>query len=94
MSGVPSRIASTKFCMSTAWALEVVSKGMSMFQTSGLAKPLFAVGEPPPMAEDRGPRDVLDIHDVLGKRSVETGLLGRVSIPEDHASAALEVMSR
>ena len=57
-------------------------------------KPLFAVGEPAPLAEDRGPGDVLDIDDVLGKRSVETRLLGRISIPEEHASAALEVMSR
>lgn len=38
--------------------------------------------------------DVLDIEDVSGKRQVETRLSGRVTIREEYASAALEVMSR
>ena len=40
------------------------------------------------------PDEVLDIDDVLGRRGVETRLHGRLSIPEENAAAALEVMSR
>jgi len=38
--------------------------------------------------------DVLDLEDVIGRRSVETRLAGRVTIREENAIAALEVMSR
>jgi protein phosphatase len=38
--------------------------------------------------------DVLDIEDVIGKRIVETKLRGRVTIREENAIAALEVISR
>ena len=38
--------------------------------------------------------DVLDIEDVLGRRVVETRLHGRISVREENAAAALEVMSR
>ncbi len=38
--------------------------------------------------------DVLDITDVTGRRVIETGTHGRVSVGADHAAAALEVMSR
>jgi polynucleotide kinase-phosphatase len=38
--------------------------------------------------------DLLDIEDVLGKRSVETRLAGRVTVRAENAAAALEVMSR
>lgn len=38
--------------------------------------------------------DVLDVADVTGKRTIETGLMGRVTIREENATAALEVMSR
>jgi protein phosphatase len=38
--------------------------------------------------------DVLDIDDVLGKRLIETRLHGKVTIREENAIAALEVMSR
>ncbi|HST66431.1 MAG TPA: polynucleotide kinase-phosphatase, partial [Mycobacteriales bacterium] len=37
---------------------------------------------------------VLDVTDVLGKRVVETALAGRVTVREDNAAAAIEVMSR
>jgi protein phosphatase len=37
---------------------------------------------------------VLDITDVLGKRVIETGYQGRVTIREENAAGALEVMSR
>jgi protein phosphatase len=38
--------------------------------------------------------DVLDVEDVLGKRIVTTRLIPSVTIREQHAAAALEVMSR
>jgi protein phosphatase len=38
--------------------------------------------------------DVLDIADVIGKRFVDTALLPRITIREENAIAALEVMSR
>ncbi|HEX9299158.1 MAG TPA: polynucleotide kinase-phosphatase [Actinomycetota bacterium] len=46
-----------------------------------------------PLGGDR-PREVLDIDDVIGRRGVETRLAGRLTIPEENAAAALEVMSR
>lgn len=44
--------------------------------------------------DDGRPDQVLDIDDVLGRRGIETRLHGRLSIPEENAAAALEVMSR
>jgi protein phosphatase len=38
--------------------------------------------------------DVLEIADVIGKRLVDTALLPRITIREENAIAALEVMSR
>jgi len=38
--------------------------------------------------------DVLDIEDVIGKRLIETELHGKITIREENAIAALEVMSR
>jgi protein phosphatase len=38
--------------------------------------------------------DVLDIADVTGRRTVETSLHGRITVREENAAAALEVMSR
>ncbi|HEY3330182.1 MAG TPA: polynucleotide kinase-phosphatase [Capsulimonadaceae bacterium] len=38
--------------------------------------------------------DILDIDDVIGKRLIETRLHGKVTIREENAIAALEVMSR
>ena len=40
------------------------------------------------------PHDLLDLDDVLGKRIVQTGLGGTVTIREENAAAAIEVMSR
>jgi protein phosphatase len=45
-------------------------------------------------AEVAEPDDLLDIEDVLGKRIVETRLQRSVTIREENARAALEVMSR
>lgn len=47
---------------------------------------------PPPKPER--PRDLLDIGDVLGKRVIETRLRQTVTIREENAVGALEVMSR
>jgi protein phosphatase len=51
---------------------------------------------PATVAGDPGPLDArpLNIRDVLGKRVVETALHGRVTIKEEDAAGALEVMSR
>jgi protein phosphatase len=45
-------------------------------------------------AAEQRPRDLLDLEDVMGKRVVETRLMRRVTIREENAAAALEVMSR
>ncbi len=55
--------------------------------------------KPFPAATETGDHDVraqelLDIDDVLGKRGIETRLMGRLTVPEGNAAAALEVMSR
>jgi protein phosphatase len=47
-----------------------------------------------PLAPSRERSDVLDISDVAGKRIIETSLGPKVTIPEENAAAALEVMSR
>ena len=54
-------------------------------------KPLATI-EPDGVADRGG--GFLDIEDVLGKRIVETRLHGKVTIREENATAALEVMSR
>src|SRR5262249_32281515 len=38
--------------------------------------------------------DLLDIEDVVGRRTIGTRLMGNVTIGEEHATAALEVLSR
>jgi len=57
------------------------------------AKPLqpAQTGEPRPPA---GRSQLLELTDVLGKRQVTTALNGRVTVREENAAAALEVMSR
>jgi protein phosphatase len=51
-----------------------------------------ADGAAPPAAERAD--GVLDVDDVLGRRVVETRLAGRVTVREENAAAAMEVMSR
>jgi protein phosphatase len=58
------------------------------------ARPFLAEGEAAPLSEPRRRDDVLDVADVLGKRVVETRLSGRVTVREENAAAAIEVMSR
>ncbi|MBI4493219.1 MAG: polynucleotide kinase-phosphatase [Chloroflexi bacterium] len=57
------------------------------------ARPFLPEGEQAPPAEPRQD-GLLDIQDVLGGRAVQTRLLGPVTIREERAAAALEVMSR
>lgn len=47
-----------------------------------------------PPKDDRGGNDVLDINDVIGKRIVTTKLHHNITVREENAIAALEVMSR
>ncbi|MGK5169655.1 polynucleotide kinase-phosphatase [Geodermatophilus sp. CPCC 205761] len=58
------------------------------------ARPFLPEGDAAPPAEARRRDDVLDVGDVLGKRVVETRLAGRVTVREENAAAAIEVMSR
>jgi protein phosphatase len=59
------------------------------------AKPFLAVElQAPALSAQQQHDDVLDLEDVLGKRIVETRLNGKVTIREENATAALEVMSR
>lgn len=57
-------------------------------------KPLFAEPETVKLSAQQELDDVLDLADVTGKRIVETRLLKNVTIREENATAALEVMSR
>jgi protein phosphatase len=56
-------------------------------------RPLASSSASPPVDAGREPGD-LDIEDVLGKRTIMTRLAGAVTVREDNAAAALEVMSR
>ncbi|HEY7920071.1 MAG TPA: polynucleotide kinase-phosphatase [Streptosporangiaceae bacterium] len=61
-------------------------------RTAGDPDPVGVTGAgPAPARRDPG---VLDITDVLGKRVIETGYQGRVTVREENAAGALEVMSR
>ena len=55
------------------------------------AKPFLAPGVAIP---GRAEPDELNLTDVLGKRGVQTRLAGRVTVREENAAGALEVMSR
>ncbi len=59
------------------------------------AKPfLLADVQAPALTAQQAHDDVLDLEDVLGKRLIETRLHGKVTVREENATAALEVMSR
>lgn len=55
-------------------------------------KPLVTAANPLSLQHELD--DVLEIADVTGKRIVETGLMRNITIREENATAALEVMSR
>jgi protein phosphatase len=59
------------------------------------ARPFLAAEEAAPALTAQQRQDeLLDLEDVTGKRIVQTRLSGRVTIREENAAAALEVMSR
>ena len=58
------------------------------------ARPLHVGVEAPALTAQQEHDDLLDLDDVLGRRVVSTRLLGNVTVREENASAALEVMSR
>ena len=59
------------------------------------ARPFLpAEQQSPALSAQQQHDDVLDIDDVIGKRLIETRLHGKVTIREENAIAALEVMSR
>jgi protein phosphatase len=58
------------------------------------AKPFLLADDAAPAAEDGRPAFLLDVDDVAGKRIVETRLARTVTVREENAAAALEVMSR
>jgi protein phosphatase len=58
------------------------------------AKPLVSAQPTTVLSQQHQQDDVLDIDDVIGKRIVETRLHGNLTVREENAIAALEVMSR
>ncbi len=58
------------------------------------ARPFLPAEDAAPPAGTTRADGVLDVDDVLGKRVVETRLAGRVTVREENAAAAIEVMSR
>jgi len=57
-------------------------------------RPFLAPEDAAPAAEEDRPAFLLDVDDVAGKRIVQTRLARTVTIREENAAAALEVMSR
>ncbi|HEY9715371.1 MAG TPA: polynucleotide kinase-phosphatase, partial [Chroococcales cyanobacterium] len=58
------------------------------------AKPLYPQEQAPPPPPAGGGDNMLDINDVIGKRVVNTRLQRNITVREENAIAALEVMSR
>ncbi|MCC7447690.1 MAG: polynucleotide kinase-phosphatase [Anaerolineae bacterium] len=59
------------------------------------ARPFLTDDQPAPaLTAQQTHDDVLDLEDVIGKRIVDTRLQGKITIREENAIAALEVMSR
>ena len=58
------------------------------------AKPLLAPESAPSASAEDRPAFLLDVDDVAGKRIIETRLARTVTVREENAAAALEVMSR
>ena len=58
------------------------------------AKPLAPAQPASALSQQHEHDDVLDIDDVIGKRIIETRLHGNLTVREENAIAALEVMSR
>ncbi|MDQ1605630.1 MAG: hypothetical protein QOE01_3478, partial [Actinomycetota bacterium] len=58
------------------------------------AKPFLAPDDAAPLAVDERPAFLLDVDDVAGRRIVQTRLARTVTVREENAAAALEIMSR
>lgn len=58
------------------------------------SKPFLPEPSPTPLSQQQRQDELLEIEDVMGKRIVQTRLHGNVTIREENAAAALEVMSR
>jgi protein phosphatase len=58
------------------------------------AKTYYEPLRPVPAMQTQGDEELLDLNDVLGRRAISTALMGNVTIPQENAAAALEVMSR
>jgi protein phosphatase len=58
------------------------------------AKPFLPPDDAAPVADEARPAFVLDVDDVAGKRIIQTRLARTVTVREENAAAALEVMSR
>lgn len=58
------------------------------------ARPFLAAEQQAPLSAQQLHDDILDAEDVLGKRIISTRLQHNVTIREENATAALEVMSR
>jgi protein phosphatase len=58
------------------------------------ARPLLPAEQAPALSIQRENEDLLDIEDVLGKRIINTRLYRNITIQEENAIAALEIMSR
>ena len=57
-------------------------------------KPLLNEADEPSFLKTQGYDDILDINDVLGRRAISTRLHGNLTIREENAITALEVISR
>ncbi|MGH9288572.1 MAG: polynucleotide kinase-phosphatase [Acidimicrobiales bacterium] len=57
-------------------------------------RPLLAAEDQAPAGKEHRHGDVLDLEDVLGKRIIDTRLQRSITVREENAVAALEVMSR
>jgi protein phosphatase len=58
------------------------------------AKPFLSPDDTAPPADEDRPAFLLDVNDVVGKRIVQTRLARTVTVREENAAAALEIMSR
>jgi protein phosphatase len=58
------------------------------------AKPFRPPEDAAPALDENRPPFLLDVDDVAGKRIIQTGLARSVTVREDNAAAAIEVMSR
>ena len=58
------------------------------------AKPFLSPDDAAPPADEDRPAFLLDVDDVAGKRIVQTRLARTVTVREENAAAALEIMSR